>query len=83
MSTPPMFNRIVVGIIATVAGAWMVKETGKDFQFVTFTPFSEDEVQRRKEQKIGMSMRSSDQLTLDYTPEAKDKIRRKLEKDGD
>lgn len=74
MSGPPISHRIVVATLATLAGAYVVKDAGKDFEFVKFTPHSEEEVERRKKENIGLTFRQLDTRTLEYTPEAKKRL---------
>lgn len=77
--TPPLINRIIVGTIAVIAGIWVIKDAGKDFQFIKFEPHSPEEIQRRKDENIGMTMRLTDSRTLDYTPEAKARLKKLIE----
>lgn len=79
MPTPPLINRIIVGTIAVIAGIWVIKDAGKDFQFIKFEPHSPEEIQRRKDENIGMTMRLTDSRTLDYTPEAKARLKKLIE----
>lgn len=60
------------------AGAYVVWRTGKDFEFVKFEPYSEEEVERRKREKVPFSIRQLDSRTLDYTPEAKKRLKEYL-----
>lgn len=34
--TPPFFQRVVVGTLAVLAGAYVLKDAGKDLEFVKF-----------------------------------------------
>ncbi|EEQ36723.1 hypothetical protein FOB63_000796 [Clavispora lusitaniae] len=75
----PISHKIVVGTIAVFAGVYAFWQTGKDFQFIKFEPRSEEEVERRKKEGLGLSIKQLETRTLDYTPEAKERIRRGLE----
>ncbi|ODV64781.1 hypothetical protein HYPBUDRAFT_154128 [Hyphopichia burtonii NRRL Y-1933] len=77
--TPPFWQRVVVGTLATIAGVYVMWDTGRDFEFVKFTPHLEEEIERRKRESIGMSMRHTDTRTLDYTPEAKERLKKLVE----
>lgn len=77
-SGPPFSHRLVVGTFAVFAGAYVVWRTGKDFEFVKFEPYSEEEVERRKREKVPFSIRQLDSRTLDYTPEAKKRLKEYL-----
>ncbi|KAG7663501.1 uncharacterized protein J8A68_002960 [[Candida] subhashii] len=77
--TPSMMQRAIVAIVAIAAGAWVVKETGKDLEFVTYTPHTPEEVERRKREKVGFNMTVLETTTLDYKPEAKERMRKALE----
>ncbi|KAF6068984.1 hypothetical protein FOB64_003621 [Candida albicans] len=51
-----------------------------DFQFVKYTPHSPEEIERRKrENQTGISMKMSEELTLDLKPEAKQRIQKLLD----
>lgn len=67
-------ERVVVSTIAVMAGAWVTYYTSRDFEFVKFTPFLEEEVERRKREGARMTMKHLDTCTLDYKPEAKQRI---------
>lgn len=75
----PMSHKIIVGTLAVGIGIYAFMKAGSDFQFVKFEPRLPEEVERRKRDKIGMSMTQLDQRTLDYTPEAKERIRKSME----
>lgn len=75
----PISHKIVVGTLAVCAGMVAFWQVGKDFQFVKFEPRLEEEIERRKREKIGISIQHLDTRTLDYTPEAKERLRRGLE----
>lgn len=77
--TPPLINRIIVGTLAVIAGIWVIKDAGKDFQFIKFEPHSEEEIERRKRDNVPMTMTHTDQRTLDYTPEAKERLKKLIE----
>ena len=71
----PMSHKIIVGTIAIVT-----YKTGSDFQFVKYTPHSPEEIERRKrENQTGISMKMSEELTLDLKPEAKQRIQKLLD----
>lgn len=84
----PFSHKVVSGTLATLAGALLFWKTGSDFEFVKFQPHLAEEVERRKRENIGTSIKHLDTRTLDYTPEAKarlakgfeEKARRELEK---
>ena len=79
LAQPSTFSRFVVATIATILGGYVVYDAGKDFEFVKFEPHSPEEVERRKREKIGISMKQLETSTLDYTPEAKERLRRLME----
>lgn len=76
---PPFFNRMVVATIATALGAYVVYDSGKDFEFIKFEPHTSEEIERRKRENIGLQMKQLETSTLDYTPEAKERFKRLLE----
>lgn len=79
--SPPFAHRVVVGTLAVLAGAYVVYDTGKDFQFVKFEPHSEEEIARRKRDNVPMLMKHLETCTLDYTAEAKEKYKKALQKE--
>lgn len=74
----PMTHKFVVGTIAILLGGYVTYKAGSDFQFVKFEPHSPEEVARRKREKIPTRMEVLESATLDLTPEAKERIGRKL-----
>lgn len=87
MKEVPMLNRFIVGTLAILLGGYVTYKSGSDFQFMKFTPHSPEEIERRKKENIGFSVKFTDETTLELTPEAKlkyDKLRlEKLEKSKD
>jgi hypothetical protein len=77
--TPPLINRIIVGTIAVIAGLYVIKDAGKDFEFIKFEPHSPEEVERRKREHVKFSMKTLETRTLEYTPEAKERLRKLVE----
>lgn len=77
--TPPFIQRVVVGTLAVIAGAYVLKDAGKDFEFIKFEPHTAEEIERRKKEGVRMSMKSLETRTLDYTPEAKERLRKLIE----
>lgn len=75
----PISHKIVVGTIATIAGMYMFWQTGKDFEWVKFEPRLKEEVEQRKRDNVRMTMRELDERTLDYTPDAKERLGRAIE----
>lgn len=76
---PPMIGRIIVATIATLLGGYVVYDTGKDFQFIKFEPHSPEEIERRKREKIGLQIKQLETRTLEYTPEAKQRLSKLVE----
>lgn len=77
--SPPFSHKVVVSTIAVFAGIYAFLRAGRDFQFIKYTPHLPEEVERRKKERIGLQMRHTDSRTLEYTPEAKERIRKGLE----
>lgn len=75
----PFSHKVVVSTIAVFVGMYAFNWVGKDFEFVKYTPHLPEEVERRRREKIGLLMRHTDSRTLDYTPEAKDRLRKSFE----
>lgn len=71
----PLAHRIVVSTLAGMAGTYLVYHLSRDFEFVRYEPFLEEEVERRKRAGTGLTMRTLNECTLDLKPEAKDKFR--------
>lgn len=76
----PISHKIFVGTIAVCAGMYAFWQVGKDYEFVKFEPHLKEEVERRRREKVGISIQHLDTRTLDYTPEAKDRLRREFQK---
>ncbi|EMG46301.1 hypothetical protein SBY92_002487 [Candida maltosa Xu316] len=74
----PMSHKLIVGTIAVIAGGYVAYKTGSDFQFVKFVPHSPEEIERRKRENVGLKMTVTDETTLDLTPEAKERIRKRI-----
>lgn len=75
----PFSHKLVVSTVAIFIGMYAFHSVGKDFEFVKFTPHLPEEVERRRRENIGLQMRHTDSRTLEYTPEAKERILRGLE----
>lgn len=73
--------RTLAGLAATAIGAYVVMDTGKDLEFVKYTPHSPQEVERRKRENVGMSLKQLETCTLDYKPEAKERLRRLMQQE--
>ncbi|EER30819.1 predicted protein [Candida tropicalis MYA-3404] len=81
MKEVPMINRFIVGTFAILLGGYVTYKSGSDFQFMKFTPHSPEEIERRKRENIGFSVKFTEDMTLDLTPEAKLKYEKmRLEK---
>lgn len=80
--TPPFSHRFVVGTIALVAGLYLLMDAGKDFEYIKFTPHSPEETERRKKEHVGLQIKQLDTRTLDYTPEAKERLRGLVEQNN-
>ncbi|QWU87446.1 hypothetical protein CA3LBN_001711 [Candidozyma haemuli] len=52
---------------------------GKDFQFVKFEPRSPEEIEKRRKEGTGLEIRSLETRSLEYTDEAKARLKRKFE----
>ncbi|CAD1811886.1 hypothetical protein FOB58_003980 [Candida parapsilosis] len=74
----PMTHKFIVGTIAILLGGYVTYKAGSDFQFVKFEPHSPEEVARRKREKIPTRMEVLESATLDLTPEAKERIGKKM-----
>ncbi|EGV66349.1 hypothetical protein PSN45_003042 [Yamadazyma tenuis] len=77
--SPPMIGRIIVATIATFAGAYVVYDTGKDFEFIKFEPRTSEEIEQRKKEHVGMSIKQLETRTLEYTPEARSRLKKLIE----
>lgn len=75
----PMSHKVVVGTLATVVGAYAFWQVGRDFQFVKFEPRSPEEIEKRRKEGVGLEIRSLETRLLEYTPEAKARMRAKFE----
>lgn len=71
-----MSHRIIVGTIATTFGIYACWDAARDFELIKYTPYSAEEVEQRKREKKGLKITHLDVRTLDYTEEAKAKIRK-------
>lgn len=80
--TPPFSHRLVVGTIALVAGLYLLMDAGKDFEYIKFTPHSPEEIERRKKEHVGLQIKQLDTRTLEYTPEAKERLRGLVEQNN-
>ncbi|KAI5956563.1 hypothetical protein KGF54_001038 [Candida jiufengensis] len=74
----PMTHKFIVGTIAIFLGAYVTYKAGSDFQFVKFEPHSPEEIEKRKREKFQTKMTVKDTTTLDLTPEAKERIMKKV-----
>lgn len=72
--TPPFSHRFIVGTLALMAGAYVLLDAGRDFEYIKFTPHSPDEIERRKREHLGLQIKQLDTRTLEYTPEAKARL---------
>lgn len=72
----PFSHRVIVSTLAVLIGSYVVYDNSRDLQLVSYKPFSEEEVARRKREGASMTMKTLDSCTLDYTPEAKEKFRK-------
>lgn len=79
----PISHKIVVGSVAVAAGTWLFWQFAKDFQFVKFEPRSAEEIKKRQEENIPMSIKQLDTRTLEYTPEAKERLKRAIKEHND
>lgn len=79
---PPFSHRLVVGTIALVAGLYLLMDAGRDLEYIRFTPHSKEEIERRKKENVGLQIKQLDTRTLDYTPEAKEKLRALVEQNN-
>lgn len=73
----PFKHKLIVGTLAIIVGCVAFWKAGKDFQFIKFEPHLREEVERRKRENIGMTMKSLETRTLEYTPEAKKRLQEK------
>ncbi|KAI5964145.1 uncharacterized protein KGF55_002087 [Candida pseudojiufengensis] len=74
----PMSHKFIVGTIAILLGGYVTYKSGSDFQFVKFEPHSPEEIEKRKKEKFQTKMTFKDTTTLDLTPEAKERIMKKV-----
>lgn len=77
-----MIHKIIVGTLATIAGIYVMFDAGKDFEYIKFEPHLPEEIERRKRENIGLSMKSLDTRTLEYTPEAKARLKKLIEEEN-
>lgn len=75
----PFIHKLIVGTIATVAGIYTMLDAGKDFEYIKFEPHLPEEIERRKLDNSGLSIKYLDTRTLDYKPEAKERLRKLIE----
>ena len=76
---PPTWHRVLVATVAVALGVWTTKEFLRNYLFVTYTPFSEEEVERRQQENLKWKVKTLDTCTLEYTPEAKETLRQLVE----
>lgn len=76
---PPLKGRVIVATIAVLLGGYVTYDAGKDFQFIKFEPHSAEEIERRKKEKVGLSIKHLETRTLDYTDEAKARMKQLIE----
>lgn len=74
----PISHKFVVSTIAVAIGSYAFWQIAKDFQLVKFEPRLEEDVQKRKKEGLGIEMHQLDTRTLDYTPEAKKRLRARM-----
>ncbi|KAK6205499.1 uncharacterized protein RJT21DRAFT_117981 [Scheffersomyces amazonensis] len=79
LPTPSNTQRFIVAAVALLAGAYVVMDSGKDFEFIKFEPHSPEEIERRKRENVGLSLKVLETSTLNYTPEAKERLRKLIE----
>lgn len=75
----PISHKIVVGTLAVCAGMYAFWTVGRDYQFVKFEPRLKEDIERRQKEGVGISIQHLETRTLDYTPEAKERLRKGLE----
>ncbi|CAH2351130.1 hypothetical protein CLIB1423_03S00210 [[Candida] railenensis] len=78
---PPFLHKLIVGTVAVAVGVYAAWDASKDFELVKYTPFSEEEVLKRQQEKKGLKITHLDTRTLDYTPEAKERLRKVAEEE--
>lgn len=76
--TVPMAHKLIGGTLATVIGGWAFWKAGRDFEFIKFEPRSPEEIEKLKEQGFHLLMKQGDSRNLDYTPEAKERLRQSM-----
>lgn len=74
----PLSHKVVVSTLAIAVGIFGFWLTAKDFQFIKYEPRSPEEVEIRKRENIGLQIKHLETRTLDYTPEAKARIAKKI-----
>ncbi|CUM68331.1 uncharacterized protein PRCAT00006053001 [Priceomyces carsonii] len=77
--TPSLLQRVIASTLAVGAGIWFLLRVGKDFQYIKFEPHTPEEVERRKREHEGLSIKYLDTRTLEYTPEAKQRLEKMIE----
>lgn len=75
----PISHKIAVGTIAVFAGVYAFWQTGKDFQFIKYEPRSQEEIEQRKKEGLGFEIKHLESRTLDYTPEAKQRMKKEFD----
>ncbi|MCH0628453.1 hypothetical protein JNB11_00465 [Kocuria palustris] len=76
----PFTHRVVVSTLAVLAGIWVIKSLGSDFQWVKFEPHPPEEIERRQRENVPLKMLMADERTLEYTPEARKRFEEGLAK---
>lgn len=74
-SGPLAILKFLVASAAIGLGIYACWDALRDFQLVTYTPCSEEEVLQRKKENRGIKITHLDTRTLELTPEAKEKLR--------
>ncbi|GEQ66481.1 hypothetical protein JCM33374_g144 [Metschnikowia sp. JCM 33374] len=74
----PFSHKVVVSTLAICVGIFGFWQTAKDFQFIKYEPRSPEEVEMRRRENIGLQIKHLETRTLDYTPEAKARLSKKL-----
>lgn len=75
----PISHKIAVGTVAVFAGVYAFWQTGKDFQFIKYVPRTEEEIEKRKKEGLGFKIKHLETRTLDYTPEAKQRMKQEFD----
>lgn len=77
--TPPFSHRLIVGSVAVVTGIYAFWQVGKDYEFIKKEPRSPEEIEERRKQHLGLQIKHLETRTLEYTPEAKQRLRAMME----